>query len=463
MKKILLYLLTIPALMILFSACADEKEENLVIESVTSNDRAVNSCEGCHTNHEVLKEVADPEEPSSGGGHGCGGDAPYYEPYDRVHIDKSSPDYAEFKTDIHGKLECTYCHNGKNGTADKNEAHSGDFISKPSLEAETKCAVCHADVVERTHNSLHTNGWGQKSMLTLRYGLGTGHEKFDQLPEELKEAYNTNCATCHGTCGDCHVTRPHAGGGGLYKSHKFSRTPDMRDNCTTCHSSRGGHAYFGVAAGTQPDVHYQKLGFECIQCHSADEIHGDGEYHDQRYKNTLLPECKDCHSGLETANVYHSKHINDFNCNTCHSQDYNNCGSCHIGAEGARIASHQKFKIALNPIPDVKPYKLATVRQSLMSPDSWDVYGIENMPEFTVRPTYKYTTPHNIQRWTTRTSDSEGNEYESCYFGCHIRVEGDTVYNKEFYLFESDLQDYEIEANQGIIVDGKLPASWGVN
>jgi hypothetical protein len=32
--------------------------------------------------------------------------------------------------------------------------------------------------------------------------------------------------------------------------------------------------------------------------------------------------------------------------------------------------------------------------------------------------------------------------------------------NKELYLFEEDLLDWEQEASADIVVDGKLPASW---
>ena len=39
----------------------------------------------------------------------------------------------------------------------------------------------------------------------------------------MKDGYNTNCGKCHATCGDCHVNRPKAGGGGLYQAHNFSK------------------------------------------------------------------------------------------------------------------------------------------------------------------------------------------------------------------------------------------------
>jgi thiosulfate/3-mercaptopyruvate sulfurtransferase len=379
---------------------------------------------------------------------------------------------------VHGKIACVTCHNGidnADGSTDKEikeNAHSSDFIAKPSLAAKEKCASCHPDVVARAVNSTHEQGWGQKSMVTLRYGLGTGPEKFDQLPEEIKHGYKSNCQSCHGTCGECHITRPAAGGGGLAKGHKFTRTPDMRKNCTTCHVSRGGHAYFGEGIGTVPDVHLTKAGFTCMNCHSKNEIHGDGNYYDQRYKNQLKPECSDCHSNLKQSNDFHKTHIEDFNCQTCHSQDYNNCGSCHIGtSEGARYPAHLKFKIGMNPLPDIKPYKMVTLRQSLMARDSWDQYGVDVMPNFDVRPAYKYTTPHNIIRWTARTDTSaividKNSPHAPCSQACHILGENSTGVriNSQYYLFESDLtEDWQKSSTSQYAVDGKLPEWWNVN
>ncbi len=45
----------------------------------------------------------------------------------------------------------------------------------------------------------------------------------------------------------------------------------MVDHCTTCHTSRGGHAYFGVGAGTVPDVHLTEAGYNCMSCHTKHE------------------------------------------------------------------------------------------------------------------------------------------------------------------------------------------------
>lgn len=458
MKKLLL-LLTIPILTLMI-ACSDDPDDNQNPDPVTKD---VASCEGCHTNYTHLKEVYTPDPPVSGGG-GCGGETPHIEPYDRVFMGGSG--YQDFKSDPHGKIPCTACHNGVDDTADKNVAHSGDFLKKPSKDAVNKCGTCHADVASKSVNNIH-QGWGQKSMVCLRAGLDNVPNGFDQLSQVMKDGYETNCGKCHATCGDCHINRPKAGGGGLYQGHAFFKTPNMVDHCTTCHTSRGGHAYFGVGVGTVPDVHLTKAGFKCMDCHNKHEIHGDGVMYDQRYKYPELPKCTNCHSNVSGSNQFHTAHLNTFSCNTCHSQDYNNCGSCHIGSEeGARIHSYQGYKIGMNPIKETKPqFEFTILRRSLMAPDSWQNYGIALLSNFNVKPTYKYTTPHNIIKITSRTGykDSTGTwqTNTTCFEGCHIIKQTDgTLKNKELYLFDEDCLDWEKPANTGIVVDGKLPSNW---
>jgi thiosulfate/3-mercaptopyruvate sulfurtransferase len=308
-------------------------------------------------------------------------------------------------------------------------------------------------------------------MVCQRAGLGNVPDGFDALGQTMKDGYNENCGKCHATCGDCHVNRPKAGGGGLYQAHDFFKTPNLVDHCTTCHTSRGGHAYFGVGAGTVPDVHLTEAGYNCMNCHTKHEIHGDGNLYDQRYKYPELPKCTNCHSNVNASNQFHTAHMNTFSCYTCHSQDYNNCGKCHIGStEGALIHSYQGYKIGMNPIPTTKPqYKYSLLRRSLMYPESWQNYGIALLSNFSVAPTYKYTTPHNIIKITDRTGykDSTGTwqTYTNCAEGCHISKNPDGSYNnKELYLFDSDnTETWEKSSNGNIIVDGKLPASWQVN
>lgn len=442
-KRGLLLMILASYLVIFIASC---KKDN-----PSGDEMSIASCEGCHTNYAHLQAVYSPDTAIIGGG--CGGEAPHYEPYDRVYM--GGDGYEEYKKSAHYEIGCVGCHNGNNNTDDKKKAHSGDFISHPSGYADQKCGSCHQEIVDNFATSIH-NGTGQKRKVTIRSGLN-GPQDFDQLPQHQIEGYNSNCATCHGTCGNCHIVRPLAGGGGLAKGHMFSKTPDMVNGCVVCHSSRGGHAYLGVAAGTEPDVHFSMNGFTCLDCHSGSELHGDGHPVEQRYAYTKLPKCEDCHQGSATSNPFHSVHYTDFNCQVCHSQDYNNCGSCHVHGEGARIPSYLGFKIAVNPIPDIKTgYNLTLVRRTLAAPDNWEKYGVD-YANFDAFPTYNFTTPHNILRWTGRTKVTSA---RSCYSNCHIRNEEGVLVNRELYLFEDNLLDWEKNASASIQVDGKLPASW---
>jgi hypothetical protein len=115
------------------------------------------------------------------------------------------------------------------------------------------------------------------------------------------------------------------------------------------------------------------------------------------------------------------------------------------------------FKIALNPIPDVKTgYEsdFTLVRRTLAAPDNWKEYGVEAYENFAAFPTYNYTTPHNLQRWTERTQGT------NCNSNCHIRMEGNDTINKDLYLWKSDLLEWEVEATGPITVDDALPGSW---
>ena len=425
---------------------------NYQIPGRTSSEPKANNCEICHTDYERLVEIHSPDtDPPL---QGYGEEAPHYEPYDRVFLGGTG--YDAYKESGHFEVGCTGCHNGDSDADDKDLAHSGEFIALPSTFYEDKCSVCHLEITDNFATSLH-QGAGLKRAVTMRSGL-SGSSEFDQLPAHQIEGYNNNCAQCHGTCGNCHVVRPPMGGGGLLDGHNFYKTPDMLNVCVTCHLSTRGHEFLGSAPGTEPDVHLTEESYDCLSCHDGHEMHGNGAPVEQRYAYTELPECENCHSGIESANIYHTVHYDDIACQMCHSQEYNNCGSCHINGEDARIPSYMGFKIAANPLPDIKQgYDFALVRRTTAAPDNWKEYGVAEYTTFDVLPTYNYATPHNLLRLTDYTNVGGGG---GCSFNCHIRDEGGTLMNKELYLFQSDLLDWEIEANSGITVDGKLPSFW---
>lgn len=423
------------------------------------------TCEGCHTDYEHLKLVHSPDTAAPAGG--CGGTVTPREPYDRVYMDPESSGYDSYKSSAHAGLGCIGCHKGNDYESDKNKAHSGDFMRHPSEDYADNCGKCHTAQVSGFATNLH-HGIGQKDKVTKRSGL-SGHAQFDDLPAHQIEGYNANCAICHGTCGNCHVVRPNADAGGLMNSHDFNPEPDMLATCIKCHSSRGGHAYLGLGSGTVPDVHLTEAGFDCLDCHTGAELHGNGEVVDHRYAYAELPTCEQCHPDLTSnandGKIYHSTHGEDFNCQVCHSQDYNSCGSCHVHAEGARMPAYLDFKIALNPLQDPDAnhdFPMALVRRTLGAPDNFDVYTGEDYSNFDAFPMFNYTTPHNIIKVTSRTIADAS--YANCMVNCHIRNEGGNLINKDLYLFMDDLtESWQVSSTGFITVDDELPAGWFID
>ena len=429
------------------------------------------TCEGCHTDYEHLKLVYTPDTAAPAGG--CGGTAPHYEPYDRVYLGGSG--YDAYKGTVHD-MACTKCHDGVDYESNKEKAHKG-LLKHPSTEYEERCGKCHATITANFTTNMH-NGIGQMDKVTKRSGL-SGHAAFADLPEDQIEGYNANCATCHGTCGNCHVVRPPIAGGGLSKGHQFIQEPDMLNTCVSCHTSRGGHAYLGRGTDLDPtivpDVHLTYWGpgegYECMDCHTGAEIHGNGEVADHRYDYSDLPTCTQCHQNLSgvgnDGKIYHEEHGDNFNCQVCHSQDYNSCGECHVHGDGARIPAYLDFKIALNPLqnPDENhDFDFALVRRTLAAPDNWDVYEAGAYPgaSFDAFPMFNYTTPHNIIKVTSRTVADASRS--NCFLNCHIRNEGGEFINKDLYLFMDVLEEpWQVSSTGFMTVDGELPTGWFID
>jgi thiosulfate/3-mercaptopyruvate sulfurtransferase len=74
-----------------------------------------------------------------------------------------------------------------------------------------------------------------------------------------------------------------------------------------------------------------------------------------------------------------------------------------------------------------------------VDPDSFSYYGQNLLPNFDALPTWKYATPHNLQRITPQN--------ETCN-ACHG--------NAEFFLTEDDVASGELDANKDVIVE-ELP------
>ncbi len=383
------------------------------------------------------------------------------EPWEKVYINLRGGSIEEL--DKHFELRsCVDCHGGDNTKPNNQElAHAG-LVLDPSetLDGDNVCAECHDGITETFANSMHQQLWGEKKWVALRSGVNS----FDQCPQSTQEGWQKDCYSCHATCGDCHVAVPNSAGGGFpkFKNHRFYKTPDQEDNCTACHGSRIGHDF-------ENDVHSEMF-FNCMDCHSKEEMHAAVEEGTDRYHYDLLPTCDEsgCHEvdgELETVNNYHSTHYDDMSCYVCHSQPYNNCTSCHVGVEayGSDYEVVEDFKIGLNPLETTgdqrSEYKYVTLRHIPIDPESYANWGpeSESLPDYDKYPTWKYTTPHNIQRFTARTDTSGGKQ---CWESCHTKEGFGDPENAKYFLSRDFIQQNwpeEVEANENVVVDGPIP------
>lgn len=355
----------------------------------------------------------------------------------------------------HASFGCIGCHGGAEGELTKDEAHVG-MNPDPSDGPNGGCSDsnCHSGLSHYATNSVHATQVGYKDLFQQRSGMTIeGHP-------ELEEGFAADCGSCHASCGDCHISQPKNVGGGLISGHAINRTPDLVRNCTACHGSRVGDEYRGANDYAGADVHWVPGRMSCTDCHTADEMHGDPDVMPtHRYEAPGMPQCVDCHPGALTdtfgENQYHAMHAGGLQCNVCHSQTYKSCNSCHVG-EGITGSSYPTLKIGRNPIPDIRSYDFVLLRHIPVAEDTFEGWGLSNLQNYSDVETWKYTSPHNIRRWTAQTDTTGG---KSCSEACHDTPDSPQGY----FLRASDLADLppaEQAANQNVIVPDGSPTSW---
>jgi hypothetical protein len=413
-------------------------------------EREADYCLQCHTSQQQLMDTAQAQPPFINRDLGLAGEVSEKEPWEKVLVASSFPD------SIHGLYTCIVCHGGVN-SPDKDAAHQG-VAQNPSRDPARICGECHPNIVAHQKNNLHSNLVGYRTALNKR-SMPADHPA-------LQKALEANCASCHATCGECHVSRPAVVGGGFVEGHIFFRTPSMTENCTACHGARVGNEYLGLNEGLPADVHYQQGGMTCTACHDGHNLHGEtancqtchpgpkgGEVPPpkNRYEGVQSPRCESCHAKVSAGAddiIMHQMHGAKLSCQVCHSVSYSNCEGCHTGsnqpggqAEYTLQNHYFDFLIGRNPLPSYeRPYEYVPVRHTPVLPDTFQAYGTDLFKLFDQAETWKYTTPHNIQRRTPQAA--------SCN-ACHG--------NPEWFLTADKLSPEELKANQPVIVDSPPP------
>jgi 3-mercaptopyruvate sulfurtransferase SseA len=362
-------------------------------------------------------------------------------PHERVLVSQEF-----FKTD-HAEKRCEECHGGNPAAAVRADAHKGvvkDPTEVPPFSQSDKivCAECHEEQVKTGSTSLHATLSTFAKVLRAR--AGDDAQNWETVVDQGRK---NHCTPCHSSCGQCHVSRPKFAKSGLIKGHVFLKKPDMVNQCMACHGSRVGDEYTGDRG--LGDVHLSKKGMDCMACHSGAEMHASGEGLTSRYLVPQMPKCTGCHASEQLGKVaQHQDHAGKVQCQVCHSQDYVNCYSCHTAKDENKVVyfvnqlETEDFKIGLNYPGTGLDEKYIVVRHEPSDKEVFDFYGKDGFKTFDNVPTWKRASPHNIQKKTWRNA--------SCNH-CHGQ--------REVFLAESDLLDYEKGANRAVVVpDDQIPA-----
>jgi len=245
-------------------------------------------------------------------------------------------------------IGCSPCHLGDALAIDKEKAHAGIVKNPGDLRlVEKTCGIegCHAADVKKVKNSLMATNRG--ILATLLYYWGEAPDQNgDYSVEKLLASGETSLALDYfrKLCGTCHLWKQKGDlpgffgekGGGCTACH-FIKDPTLSpeeakkihpliikkipvENCVRCHNRSGriGISYTGVYEsenyGTPyqngrmsekrlpgdrfyldlpADIHYQR-GMACIDCHTRNEIMGDGTNY-AHYEEQLEISCATCH------------------------------------------------------------------------------------------------------------------------------------------------------------------------
>jgi len=362
------------------------------------------------------------------------------ESYEKIYV---NPTFLKTK---HGEIACEACHRGDPKAPNRQTAHRGILRDPTFPDAEKVCGECHADIVSTAKNSLHYTLAPFEKVIKIR-----ANKKDKGVLEKVCRAKEKHCSACHASCGQCHVSRPDYVEGGFLAGHLFQKKPSMDTTCAGCHSGRVHSEFTGANDEYPADVHYAKADMTCMDCHTGKEMHADATNVDTRFDLPERPRCKKCHPDTifeKPGTNPHTIHGDKVACQVCHAVANKHCFNCHVGTDKEGVACSKSgetrmlFKIGLNPKKTKdRPYIYVVLRHPPADPGLFAFYVKDGLSDFDKLPTWKFDTPHNIQRMTPQNKTCNN---------CHG--------NASLFLQEKDVTDWEQKANAGVIVpEAKIP------
>lgn len=142
------------------------------------------------------------------------------------------------------------------------------------------------------------------------------------------------CKNCHtSSCDACHKTEAEK------KLSYSTKVSQSKETCLYCHNRVKKIMKIDKDAN-QEDVHFAK-GMQCVNCHTAREVHGDGtEYTSMKQIGALDAKCENCHKSVSPS-ASHKVHREKLACESCHVRHVVSCSNCHFETlikEGKRVS-----------------------------------------------------------------------------------------------------------------------------
>jgi len=164
-------------------------------------------------------------------------------------------------------------------------------------------------------SSLHYTTNGMRHSYSKQNG---GLEVITGVPYD-----DLSCKHCHTSgCDRCHRAE-------MNGSYEYSVEASKEQGiCLECHGRERAMIDIDQAA-KEEDVHF-KRGMECMDCHSAREMHGDGtEYVSMEEPGAMDALCENCHMDVEPT-TSHTVHGEKLDCKACHVRHVVSCTNCHF-------------------------------------------------------------------------------------------------------------------------------------
>jgi len=243
---------------------------------------------------------------------------------------------------------CVECHGGDPRTDEEEKAHAGIIADPGDLKTvEKTCGKCHPDQVLRVR--LSPMALAPRMISHTRFGFGAQKDsvpkyatvpvaRLEQVPHPTRSSnlgddlLRRSCLRCHlysrGSersgehrglgCSACHIARANTEERKT-GPHRLVRAAGITA-CLKCHNSNhvgadyvglfekdshrgfrspfveGRHApriYGSEQHRLAADVHF-RVGMECMDCHTIEEVHGSGNAPESPYNNVQTT-CESCH------------------------------------------------------------------------------------------------------------------------------------------------------------------------